>query len=67
LAFPLVHDDHVDDRVIDLHPLQDPVDAGDVVTGGLQRAGGIRSSPAPRDLHRMQAVDPRRHRVPRRR
>src|SRR6478609_7507665 len=26
LAFPLVHHDHVDDRVIDLHPLQDPVD-----------------------------------------
>jgi len=67
LAFPLVHDDHVDDRVIDLHPLQDPVDAGHVVTGGLQRAGGIRSSPAARDLRRMQAVDPRRHRVPRRR
>ena len=51
LAFPLVHNDHIDDRVIDLHLLQDPVDAGDVVTGGMQRAGGIRlpcrARPAP--------------------
>ena len=67
LAFPLVHDDQVDDRVVDLYPLQDRVDTGDVVASGLQRTGGIRSSPAARDLRRMQAGNSCRHRVPRRR
>ncbi|SFU11450.1 hypothetical protein SAMN04487915_111125 [Arthrobacter sp. ov118] len=60
----LIHDDHVNDRVVDLYLLQDRTDHRHVTAGGLQRPHSVSAFPAPADLNRVKHRDAPGHRVP---
>jgi len=54
----LIDHDHIDHRVIDLHPLEHGVHRRHLATDRLQLPGGVRPLPRRRPRHRIQPGDP---------